>query len=182
MANNAIHAALDEYQTFTSSTAVFPPAYADQYLGLGLGDESGELLEKVLDTQSIASPRIKAILSECGDVLWYLAQSLQLHGFLLSDVYRRGRALHGTHEATLRGAACEVVIAAAGIQGRLKKHLRDGSFDETRYLDCAARLINGVEAVALALGSNLMLLLVENRTKLEGRRVRNTIQGEGDIR
>lgn len=182
MSDVAILAALDEYQLFTQTVAKYPAAFADQYLGLGLGDESGELLEKVVDTELLTRPVVRGILAECGDVAWYLAQSLLKRGLTLSAIYLRSRGVEPAHEASLRGAACEVVIAAAGMQGRLKKHLRDGVFDEARYLDYAARLLRAIEVIALALGSSLVIVLAENRGKLSGRDARGTIQGEGDFR
>lgn len=182
MAETSIHAALDDYQRFTQTVAVYPPSFADHYLGLGLGDEAGELLEKVVDAESMTPPVVRSILSECGDVLWYLAQSLLKRGITLSHIYAVARTLESGHEASLRGAACEVVIAAAGMQGRLKKHLRDGVFDDARYQQYAARLLRAIDNIARVMGSSLVILMAENRGKLTGREARGTLQGEGDIR
>ena len=65
----------DEYQKFTRETAVYPKQKAFEYLILGLCSEAGEVAgklkkvirgDKVMDTEEI--------VSELGDVLWYVAR------------------------------------------------------------------------------------------------------------
>ena len=85
----------EEYQLTAASTAIYPGAgtgdvLALAYLGLGLG-EAGEVqgkLKKVLrdDNGTLTPEKRQAILDECGDVLWYLANLVSELGAGLEDV------------------------------------------------------------------------------------------------
>ena len=85
----------DQYQQAATKTAVYPEcgtgsALALAYVGLGLG-EAGEVqgkLKKVIrdDGGVLTSETKKAIASEAGDVLWYLATLANEIGVSLSDI------------------------------------------------------------------------------------------------
>lgn len=84
---------MNEYQHKASETAIYPgkgEVTGLLYVGLGLG-EAGEVqgkIKKVLrDDNGVVSPEKRdAILSECGDVLWYLAQVTSELNANLADV------------------------------------------------------------------------------------------------
>lgn len=80
---------LNEYQEFTRTTAVYHPKSALAYVALGLGSEAGEVqgkLKKVIRGDSELTNEAKeAILSECGDVLWYLVRLLDELGLSAED-------------------------------------------------------------------------------------------------
>lgn len=172
--------ALDEYQQFTERTAVYPAMLAVPYLALGLGDEAGELLEKVAQ---FGMHKVDATLAEVGDVTWYLAQFLLRRGVKLSTAYERIRELPPVeHEATVIAVACDISIACALIQGRVKKELRDGTVNEGAVLNYAARVLRSLDTLSRTLGSNLTLVVEHNRVKLLDRLERNAIKGEGDAR
>lgn len=73
-----------EYQQATLASAVYPEAgtgrvEALSYCGLGLGGETGEVLEHLKkiqrDNSGLVTPERRELLSkELGDVLWYLAR------------------------------------------------------------------------------------------------------------
>lgn len=70
---------LNDYQKKASLTAQYPQEKALEYLCLGLCSEAGEVagkLKKIIrDNNSILSEDKKSqIISELGDVLWYLSQ------------------------------------------------------------------------------------------------------------
>lgn len=70
---------LNDYQKKASLTAQYPKDKALEYLCLGLCSEAGEVagkLKKIIrDNNSVLSEDKKfEIVSELGDVLWYLAQ------------------------------------------------------------------------------------------------------------
>jgi NTP pyrophosphatase (non-canonical NTP hydrolase) len=75
------HMYLNQYQTEALKTAIYPGKGTLQglvYTALGLGGETGEILEKVKKILRDASSddiegRKEAIILEMGDVLWYLA-------------------------------------------------------------------------------------------------------------
>lgn len=67
------------YQEKSSETAIFPKQKALQYLALGLVSEAGEIAGKIKkiirdDNGWVSTDKEKALLKECGDVLWYLSQ------------------------------------------------------------------------------------------------------------
>ena len=70
---------MNAYQEATKSTAIYPPESALAYLVLGLASESGEVagkLKKLIrdpDAMSIEEWR-EIVISELGDVLWYIAR------------------------------------------------------------------------------------------------------------
>jgi hypothetical protein len=180
---SAIEDALDEYQQFTQRTAVYPEALATPYLALGLGDEVGEVLEKVVALfRNNSQAKRDAVASEVGDVMWYLAQLLLRLECPLGDVWRGAQSLPTEFEASFIGAANEACIATSGLQGRIKKQLRDGSLDLAKTYQLACRLVLALQALTAYCGSNLTIVVCQNRAKLEDRLARNVIKGEGDTR
>lgn len=177
--------ALNDYQNWTATTAVYPEALTMPYLGLGLGDEAAELVEKMqmmtLEGRSVGWG-IANVLPEAGDVMWYLAQLLLHRGHSLGRVYEQAMALEVEYQASLTLVVTEVTIACGGLQGRLKKELRDGQVDEARILHYAARVLRALDSIARWYGSNLILVMHQNRSKLSDRLERNVIKGEGDAR
>lgn len=175
----AISDALDEYQQFTERTAVYPMILAVPYLALGLGDEAGELLEKVA---RFGMRNVDDTLAEVGDVTWYLAQLLLRRGVPLSAAYERSLTIGYEVEAMLLSVAVDVAVTCSLIQGRVKKELRDGMVNEAVVLDYAARVLRSLDTLSRAMGSNLPLVVERNRVKLLDRLERNVLKGEGDKR
>ena len=83
-----------EYQDKSRSTALYPNLPVGNplaYLALGLTGESGEIADKIKkllrDKQGVVAEEDRiALLKECGDVLWYLAQFAHDLGSSLEDV------------------------------------------------------------------------------------------------
>lgn len=68
---------LEEYQNVVRGAKVYPDMYRVIYPALGLGGESGEVLEKVKklirdDNGELTPERSRKILLELGDVVWYV--------------------------------------------------------------------------------------------------------------
>lgn len=86
----------EDYQLAAAETAIYPGAgYGEDkavtYCVLGLTNEAGEVagkLKKVMrDSGGYLSDEKRAdLLSECGDVLWYLSQAVNELGSGLEDV------------------------------------------------------------------------------------------------
>lgn len=188
---DAVARSFDDYQNWSTETALYPQALSIPYTGLGIGDEAGELLEKVLVLEARGSfgvhaggyAQAQAVLAEGGDVLWYLARILWHRGISLGWVYVTARTLGPRFEATLVGATHEVLISSAFLQGRIKKEIRDEVHvpDEV-FVEHAARIMRALEAIARALGSDLPAVAASNRAKLSDRKERGAIKGEGDTR
>lgn len=101
---------LNDYQRMAGNTAVYPQAgtgslVAVNYVLVGLGGETGEVLDKHKKTLRDGAPP-STIDSEIGDVLWYLAQYCTERGINLNDVARinlhklGARAASGTLHGT----------------------------------------------------------------------------------
>ena len=84
----------DDYQNAAQKTALYPTDKAMEYLVLGLCGEAGELANKVKKIirgdyegkGAIEYEKVRQdLLSEAGDVLWYLSETLRTLDFKLSQ-------------------------------------------------------------------------------------------------
>lgn len=76
----------DGYQDFTDTTAIYPKSKALEYLAMGLTSEAGEVAGKVKKFIRDGVLDEFALVSELGDVLWYLAQFASELDIYLSDI------------------------------------------------------------------------------------------------
>lgn len=178
---SAIHAALDDYQQFTLTTAQYPEALATPYLALGLGDEAAEVAEKIIIHETKQTLFVM-VRSEIGDVLWYLAQLLLRFDIKLSEAYERSKSTGFDFESTLRGSAYSLMVLSGMIQGRVKKSIRDGVDVREQVLHHASAMLRLLDCMATACGGSLVVVMLDNKSKLLDRLERNAIKGEGDVR
>lgn len=79
---------MNEYQKLAMKTAIFPTDMGVYYATLGLAGEAGEIANKVKkfirDGHSV--DKEKELISELGDVLWYVAAVADVIGVSLEDV------------------------------------------------------------------------------------------------
>lgn len=69
----------NKYQQMAAKTAVYPKEYTVSYPALGLAGEAGEVCNKIKkvyrdDKGKLTEERRAEIVSELGDVLWYVSQ------------------------------------------------------------------------------------------------------------
>ncbi|HOK59354.1 MAG TPA: nucleoside triphosphate pyrophosphohydrolase family protein [Candidatus Dojkabacteria bacterium] len=81
----------NEYQQKIKVTAQYPPSLRVIYPALGLGGESGEVLEKIKkvyrDKNGVFTKEdIDSISKELGDVLWYVQALCNDLGISMQDV------------------------------------------------------------------------------------------------
>lgn len=78
---------LNEYQKGAEKTAVYPTKHALEYLTLGLSSEVGELNGKVAKyyRKDGVYPRGE-VLSELGDVLWFVSELARVHNTTLQTL------------------------------------------------------------------------------------------------
>lgn len=80
----------NEYQKFTSDTAIYPTAIGKEYLALGLAGEAGEYANKIKKIlrgdKELNSQTVEELVNELGDILWYISQSALVLGVELEDV------------------------------------------------------------------------------------------------
>jgi NTP pyrophosphatase (non-canonical NTP hydrolase) len=101
--NTQPHVSFNDYQKFTSSTAVYPGSgtgsyEAITYCALKGGGECGEFLEKLgkhmrkqgsitaLNRAALGDDLRLALAKELGDRLWYISQGAAELGYTLSEI------------------------------------------------------------------------------------------------
>lgn len=88
--NYTLYGDFDTYQEKVSETAIYPAEYEMVYPLLGLMGEVGEFCNKYKKVlRDDAEFPEKDIVSELGDILWYLAQTANDFGIEFSDVAYR---------------------------------------------------------------------------------------------
>jgi NTP pyrophosphatase (non-canonical NTP hydrolase) len=83
---------LDKYQMFVRSTKVYDREYSLVYPILGLANEAGEVagkLKKIMrdDAGQLTPERFEDLISELGDVLWYVTAVADDLGVTISDIF-----------------------------------------------------------------------------------------------
>lgn len=82
----------NEYQEKAWETAIYPKKGKNiSYPALGLGGETGEVLEKIKkilrdENEKITEEKKEEIIKEMGDVLWYLAALSKEFNISLSEI------------------------------------------------------------------------------------------------
>jgi NTP pyrophosphatase (non-canonical NTP hydrolase) len=85
--NDLFDMGLNDYQSQTNTTAIYPKAKALEYLTTGLAGEVGELCSKVAKAYRKDAPLDKSgCASEIGDILWFLAQLADVLHYNLADI------------------------------------------------------------------------------------------------
>lgn len=173
-------AELKAYQRWARGIAVHPDSGSGSateigYLALGLVGEIAEALEKETGLAGTA-----AIQAELGDTLWYLVRLLDALGLPLEQ-----SGLAGDGDAGKPNVYLGDLVAAAGlICDNAKKLLRDGKPDELGATTADRMRVIGRLFVAVARhhSTSPVQLALANIAKLEIRRAKGTLQGEGDAR
>lgn len=173
---------LRDYQRASRATAIYPEAgsgstVAITYCRLGLVNEAGEVGGKVkkamrdgvLATHGRIEPeRAKAILDECGDVLWYLAQLGRELGFELVDPHDDDPGAGRHLPRDLPALALVLSMRCVNVSGM---GLMDPGF-----------VVASLSGIVRTLGSSLGEVAEANIAKLTGRAERGTLGGDGDVR
>lgn len=82
---------LNDYQTFTITTAIYPEAGTGsdlelQYLTLGLCSESGEVAGKIKKKIRDGKMNLGDVMSEVSDCLWYIARLADSLGMTMEEL------------------------------------------------------------------------------------------------
>lgn len=191
---------IDEYVNVARSTAVYPEAGRFYYPVLGVAGEFGETLDELFQGHGlkVEVPR-RRIVSEIGDVLWYVVNTAADAGFDLhdiTDIITGGLrcetfvdlCFQRKVQRDKRSPFLKASIAIGQLAEIAKKGIRDGYGTK---LSVAKRAV-----VASALATVLCCLCEicekygiclgeaakENNKKLTSRKKRDKIQGDGDDR
>ena len=153
----------------------------------GLVEEAGEVVEAAQKKSS--EQHCSEVASELGDVLWYVAAlHAELGGGPLADSWHAAyavRVVENKGPEPASGSPVDLLLIASKLAGRTKKALRgDKTLDEflpemhmyiRKILDCCGE-------VAALHGLSLQHCAHTNVCKLEGRRSRGSILGDGNSR
>jgi NTP pyrophosphatase (non-canonical NTP hydrolase) len=184
----------DDYAAQAKQYAIFPIDRSLEYTTLGLAGELGEFIECLLeDTDSFpgtpeeASSRAGGILEhladEAGDVWWYAAALADALEEPFSRIVSNPDLPNYRPDAnTLASLACQLGIIA----GAVKKSIRDDNGALT--LDRKVKIIMALRQLCYDLicfdwiGGGHKAVMTRNLNKLESRKQRNVIAGDGDNR
>ncbi len=168
---------LATYQNEARVTATFDPKYKITYPALGLLNEAGELIEKVMEhyTGSVSYTKDE-LMSECGDVLWYTSAVCDFCGINLDDIYNPDMYLSFDYG--------DYFVVCAKIAGVAKKSVRDndGVVNVIKMFPLLQRFMCMTDTLAGELGFTIHDAAEKNIAKLRDRQSRNVIKGEGDHR
>ena len=81
---------LNNYQTWTNTTAIYPKQKELEYLGLGLASEAGEVCSVIKKHIRDNTP-LNDLFAELGDCIWYLARISDCVGWSLEDIIQANR-------------------------------------------------------------------------------------------
>lgn len=170
------------YKLFTRTVAAYPSDKETQYLTLGVCDEAGELVEK------LSLQEVEGVRAEIGDVAWYatrLWDSLQPDGDFNAFIAEANKEVVGCLQAGI--SATDVLVniprLTGAIAGRVKKWMRGDSELQTKVvLDNLRSLFALLALLSTTFKGSLLDLMAENQLKLESRKERGVIKGDGDNR
>jgi NTP pyrophosphatase (non-canonical NTP hydrolase) len=201
----------NNYQTFVNETAIFKANLGIIYCALKLTGECGEVSDKIQHRivtwhgafnddffRNVLAPDSRhQVVLELGDVLWYTTALASQLGFNIGDLYEQC----GYGNDAPKGM--EIVIetlrltAHAGLLAEIVgKFVRDRDLgfapEAYRYADdgnTAARIadklrevLGALDVLSHGMGVDIFKVIDANVEKLESRRDRGVLQGEGDNR
>lgn len=162
---------LADYQTRAVATAIYPRQYAIAYPALGLIGELTELKEAIWQCDG-PTQNIQPVVKEAGDVMWYCANLASDMGVCLA---------HLDSQVLLNDYLSDKAIGL--FAEKVKKLIRDGSEDKrVATLKFISLAIATVRTACHCFGVSFKDVLTTNLEKLESRKERGTLQGDGDNR
>jgi len=181
-----------EYQKATSLTAIYPKDndYDLIYLANGIMSEVGEIMGKnkkiIRDDNCQYSPeKIEAISKEIGDVLWYMSEIASAFGIDFNFVAGNNFQQLETTKLTLQ----HTMISLGYNTGYLLRHMDDiitHGYVRTAYAEYIRNTLMNIYVDLMSLAINFDLFMVdiaeENVAKLQDRKERDAIKGDGDER
>lgn len=159
------HDVLNEYQYRAVMTAIYPRQYSVAYPALGLIGELNELIDAVIDGD------LDRIIKEAGDTCWYIANLSNDIGLEMSAIVcKPSTPLPSVKNI---GVFCE----------KVKKYVRD-SAEEKRadIIDFVSEALSAVVTICEDYCIPFNLVLTTNLDKLQSRKERGTLTGDGDNR
>lgn len=166
-----------EYTRLARQTAVYPEQYKCVYPAMGLVDEMAEFIEKysAWDYDTDDCPTTDEVIDELSDIMWYYAIYCDDNKLDMATFFETRDMYPNTDY---------VFMQCGKLLGATKKAMRDTQLPVSalkvwEYLDNIAGFINGW---CLDLGVTVEEVMEINIKKLQDRKARNVIKGEGDNR
>lgn len=184
---------LQQYQDDTLTFAVYPMQNAIEYTALGFAGEVGELdnkLKKVIrDGGGVITPeKAEMLCDELGDCMWYIARHSADLGFKLQDDLSVQFSPTGANYNSIRNPV-QLMLALTRVAGKIaansENYLANGRYGEFERGESDGLLCEAIQicrGLAYELNSDLEKVCQANIAKLQGRKERQTLQGDGDNR
>lgn len=192
---------IDEYVRVARSTALYPKASSFIYPVLGLAGEFGEFVDEAFQGHGlkITTPK-RRLVSEMGDVLWYVvntALDLGLEFQDLVDLSTGGLRADTFEELCFcrlkprdkRSPYLKITIAIGQLSEVAKKSLRDGYTIAEMSATKRAVCVSALHAILVSLCEIcekqrfcLSEVALDNNLKLTSRKERGKLKGDGNDR
>lgn len=188
--------ALDDYQKFTGTTAIYPEFVTPEtegavsqpnvfYTVLGLCSEVGELLT-AMELRADQEDLIK----ELGDILWYVSETATTAGVPLAGItWNPQPDVDEDNQPILcdpygQGAGVAMAETAGRLAGLAKRVMRDNAWldFQVKCVPELARMLEWMSFWAVGLGVTMQYIANVNLAKLTSRQERGVLTGEGDNR
>lgn len=192
---------IDNYVETARSTAIYPEAARFYYPVLGLAGEFGETIDELFPEAHIKGIKIpvNTIISELGDVLWYVTNTALDLGFQfrdLTDVITGGLRCETFEDICFqmlrkrdqRSPFLKMSIHIGQLAEVAKKGLRDGYGTELSTakraicVNALAQLLVGLCELCEKYGFTLDEVAFQNNKKLTDRQKRDKLGGDGNER
>lgn len=192
---------IDDYAKGARETAIYPDACSFVYPALGLCGEVGETVDKLFPTpanEMAPSIMTEECIDEIGDCVWYIVNVALDLSIPFRDVI--GSLTGGLHAATFADAAFQrlkvrdrrspylrLTVYSGSIAEIAKKSLRDSkgvvSSDKKALVrEYLAQILVAIFEICERHGINPNNVARRNLDKLQSRKERGKLQGDGDKR
>jgi hypothetical protein len=193
---------INHYQKVARETAIYPKRFAFIYPALGLTGEFGESIDKLLPakvfSEGSADVDTDDIMSETGDIIWYIANTAADVGLSLTDL--ASDLTNGLNVTSFKALAFALrvtddkrssfllfAINLGVIAEAAKKSLRDnrGKFQKEKLPEvrtALARCLRGWLGICSKYSLDPDDVVMMNIAKLTDRKDRGKLKGDGDNR
>ena len=169
----------NKYQLYARSSAVYPNiGHNLAYAALGLNEECGEVLDKLLKGDR------DGVISELSDAMWYSATVAFEVAVELEFVAQKRTLLLDKKPKDL---VVDMMYQASIVSGRAKKVLRDnhGVVPQDKrdvIIKALAQILSLIDLIAQHHSSSIQEVMEKNVEKLRLRILNKTLKGDGDER
>lgn len=182
---------VDKYCLFTNNTAIYPKECEEDYLYLGLISEVGEIAgfhkkwirDNKMDFDNGMYEKLRSnFISECGDVLWYIARISAMRGYDMDLMVDNALNASYTNDDVIfpKGTIAQnisrcVFLMNVGSTFKISEDLHHEKDDMTK-------IIYAIVCLGYPFDFSIHTVILDNYHKLNSRLMRSKLEGSGDIR